>query len=207
MRHSVRSFTDEPISEDEIFELLEAARMAPSSLNSQPWRFAVITDQATREWIATREVSRKQSWLATAPALIVCCADLEGYMRDSQAAAFYFKENKLLEKEPLEGIEAYLAREKTATQAARFGSGAMNVGIAVSFMMLRATEMGLGTCWVGMFDEQQLKSRLGLADKTRIVCLLAVGHPREEQPPPRNRKSLAEIRIRYPEAPAGRPKP
>jgi nitroreductase len=62
-------------------------------------------------------------------------------------------------------------------------------------MMLRATEMGLGTCWVGMFDEAQLKNKLGLAGETRIVCLLAVGHPNEEQTPVRNRKSLAEIRL------------
>ena len=60
-RHSVRSFTSQPISETEILELLEAARQAPSSLNSQPWRFAVITDAATREWIASKEVSRQQA--------------------------------------------------------------------------------------------------------------------------------------------------
>ncbi|MGD9947166.1 MAG: nitroreductase family protein [Desulfobulbus sp.] len=194
-RHSVRSFTDEPISEAQIMQILEAARQAPSSLNSQPWRFAVITDQATRNWIATKEVSRKQSWLATAPAIIVCCADLEGYVRDSQAAAFFYKENKLMDQEPMEGIEAYVAREESNSMAARFGAGAMNVGIAVSFMMLRATEMGLATCWVGMFDEEQLKNRLGLASETRVVCLLALGHPNEEQVPPRIRKPLAEIRI------------
>jgi len=194
-RHSVRSFTNEPVGESEILELLEAARLAPSSLNSQPWRFVVLTDQATREWIATKEVSRKQSWLATAPAIIVCCADLEGYVRDSQAAAFFYKENKLIDPEPLEGIEAYVVREERNSMAARFGAGAMNVGIAVAFMMLRATEMGLGTCWVGMFDEEQLKNRLGLKPDTRVVCLLAVGHPNEDQVPPRNRKPLDEIQI------------
>jgi nitroreductase len=194
-RHSVRSFTDDPISEADIQELLEAARLAPSSLNSQPWRFAVITDQATREWIATKEVSRKQAWLSTAPAIIVCCVDLDGYVRDSQAAAFFYKENNLFDPEPMKGFEDYVAQEKANSEAARFGAGAMNVGIAVSFMMLRATGMGLGICWVGMFDETQLKNKLGLADETRIVCLLAVGHPKEDQAPVRNRKSLAEIRL------------
>lgn len=194
-RHSVRSFTNQALSEQEILELLEAARQAPSSLNSQPWRFAVITDPATRAWIATREVSRKQSWLATAPAIIVCCADLAGYVRDSQAAAFFFRENKVVEEEPLAGIEAYVAREASNPMAARFGAGAMHVGIAVAFMMLRATEMGLGTCWVGMFDEEQLKNRLGLGPDMRVVGLLAVGHANEQQVAPRNRKPLAEIRL------------
>lgn len=194
-RHSVRSFTSQPISETEILELLEAARQAPSSLNSQPWRFAVITDAATREWIASKEVSRKQSWLATAPAIIVCCADLAGYVRDSQASAFFYRENKLIDDEPMAGIEAYVAREESNSMAARFGAGAMNVGIAVSFIMLRATEMGLGTCWVGMFEEEQLKNRLGLGADMRVVCLLAVGYPNEDQVLPRNRKPLAEIRL------------
>ena len=194
-RHSVRSYTSQALDETEILELLEAARQAPSSLNSQPWRFAVITDAATRQWIASKEVSRKQSWLATAPAIIVCCADLAGYVRDSQAAAFFYKENNLIESEPMAGIEAYLAREESNSMAARFGAGAMNVGIAVSFMMLRATEMGLGTCWVGMFDEEQLKNRLGLGADMRVVCLLAVGYPDEATVLPRNRKPLAEIRL------------
>jgi hypothetical protein len=61
----------------------------------------------------------------------------------------------------------------------RLGAGAMNVGIAVSFMIRRATEIGLGTFWAGMFGEEQLKSKLRLAVETRIVCLLAVGHPNE----------------------------
>jgi nitroreductase len=53
--------------------------------------------------------------------------------------------------------------------------------------------MGLGTCWVGMFDEANVKARLGLADGLRVVNLLAVGHPDEPTVYPRKRKTLAEI--------------
>ena len=69
----------------------------------------------------------------------------------------------------------------------------MNVALAVSFMMLRAVEMGLGTCWVGIIDEAQIKGRLGLGTDLRVVCLLAVGRPAEGQVPARARKSLDEI--------------
>jgi len=192
-RHSVRAFQATPVGQGEIAELLEAARQAPSSLNSQPWRFKVVTDEATKKWIAGKEASRKQVWLAAAPAIIVCCADVAGYVKDSQASAFFFKENKLAEGDLMEGIEAYVAREESASAIGKFGAGAMNVALAVSFMMLRAVEMGLGTCWVGIIDEAQIKGRLGLGTDLRVVCLLAVGRPAEGQVPARARKSLDEI--------------
>lgn len=192
-RHSIRAFQNEPLTAAQIQELLEAARLAPSSLNSQPWRFKVVTDPETLAWMATKEATRKQSWLATAPGIIVCCADTSGYVRDSQSAAAFYKENKLIEGEPMAGIEAYVAREASATELAKYGATAMNVAIAVSFIMLRAVELGLGTCWIGMFDEQAIKTRLGLGPDLRVVCLLAVGRPAEGAGHPAKRKGLDEI--------------
>lgn len=194
-RHSVRAFTKEPLTEAEIHELLEAARNAPSSLNSQPWRFLVVTDPADIAWFGTSEATRAQSWLAGAAAIVVGCVDLDHYVKDSQAAAFFYKENKIIEGEAMDGIEAYVAREAAAAEQARFGACAMNLGIAVSFAMLRAVELGLGSCWIGMLDEANIKARFGLAAGIRIVNLLAVGHPAEGAVPSRKRKSLAEIVI------------
>lgn len=192
-RHSVRAYSDQPVTTDEIAELLEAARNAPSSLNSQPWRFKVVTNREDIAWLATKEATRKQSWLARAGAVLVCCADLSGYVRDSQASAFFYRDNKIIQGETMEGIEAYVAREAEANEAAKFGAAAMNVSIALSFVMLRAVEIGLGTCWIGMFDEARIKERFSLADSLRIVALLAVGHPDEPEVFPRKRKKLDEI--------------
>lgn len=192
-RHSVRAFAKEPLAEADIFELLEAGRNAPSSLNSQPWRFTVVTDAADLAWFGTSEASRKQAWLANAPAIIVCCADLEHYVKDSQSAAFFYRDNKIIDGEPMDGIEAYVARQAAADEAAKFGACAMNVALAVSFMMLRAVEMGLGACWIGMFDEANIKARLAIPAGWRIVNLLAVGRPDEPVVFPRKRKSLEEI--------------
>jgi len=114
-------------------------------------------------------------------------------VRDSQAAAFFLKDYKLAEGDTMKGIEAYVEREESAPEIAKFGAAAMNVGIAVSFMMLRAVEMGLGTCWVGMFDERVIKERLGIDEDLRVVCLLAVGRPSAGEAPERKRKSLGEI--------------
>ncbi|BAH76185.1 nitroreductase family protein [Solidesulfovibrio magneticus] len=192
-RHSVRAFAKEPLTSEQLHELLEAGRNAPSSLNSQPWRFKVVTDPANLAWFGTSQASRKQAWLAEVPAIIVCCADLEHYVKDSQSAAFFYRDNKIIDGEPMDGIDAYVAREAAKEEAAKFGACAMNVALAVSFMMLRATEMGLGTCWIGMFDEANIKAKLGLPAGWRVVNLLAVGRPDEPVVYPRKRKSLEEI--------------
>lgn len=192
-RHSVRAFKKEALAEAEITELLEAARNAPSSLNSQPWRFRIVTDAADLAWFGTVEATRRQGWMAGAAAIFVCCADLAHYVKDSQSAAFFYRDNKIIQGETMDGIDAYVARQAAADEAARFAACAMNVGLAVSFLMLRAVEMGLGTCWVGMFDEANIKARLGLPDGMRIVNLLAVGRPDEPVVLPRKRKSLEAI--------------
>jgi nitroreductase len=194
-RHSVRSFTREPLSRETLAALLEAARNAPSSLNSQPWRFKVVTDPADIAWFGSSEASRRQAWLAGAAAIVVCCVDLEHYVKDSQSAAFFYRENKIIEGEPMAGVEAYVAREASAADMAKFGACAMNMGIAVAFMMLRAVEMGLGTCWIGMFDEANIKARCGIPAGCRVVSLLAVGRPDEAEVYPRKRKAMEEIVI------------
>ncbi len=192
-RHSVRAFAKEPLTADAITELLEAARSAPSSLNTQPWRFKVVTDPADLAWFGTSEATRRQGWMAGAAAIFICCADLAHYVKDSQSAAFFFRDNKLIEGEPMDGIDAYVAREASAAEQAKFGACAMNTAIAESFLMLRAVEMGLGTCWVGMFDEANIKARFAIPEGMRIVNIMAVGRPDEASVPPRKRKALAEI--------------
>lgn len=192
-RHSVRAFAKKPLTGDEIHELLEAARNAPSSLNTQPWRFKVVTDAADIAWFGTSEASRKQGWLAGTAAIFICCADLAHYVKDSQSAAFFYRDGNIITGEPMDGIDAYVAREAAAAEQAKFGACAMNTAIAEAFLMLRAVEMGLGTCWVGMFDEANIKARFAIPEGMRIVNILAVGHPDEPEVYPRKRKAMEEI--------------
>ena len=135
-RHSVRAFAKEPLTSEQLHELLEAGRNAPSSLNSQPWRFKVVTDPADLAWFGTSQASRKQAWLAGVPAIIVCCADLEHYVKDSQSAAFFYRDNKIIDGEPMDGIEAYVAREAAKEEAARAGQArahGRNIGHRLAF--------------------------------------------------------------------------
>ena len=77
-------------------------------------------------------------------------------------------------------------------------AGIIDVSIAFSFMMLQATELGLGTCWLGAFDENAVRKILGVPDHVRIVAMTPLGYP-DEVPAGRPRKSLDEVvcRDRY----------
>lgn len=68
----------------------------------------------------------------------------------------------------------------------------VDVGIAMEHLVLAATDQGLGTCWVGRFDETRVKRTLGIPDRIRVVALTPVGYP-DEWPAPRPRKTLGEI--------------
>ena len=85
-RRSVRHFTAAPVSRDLIMTALEAASWAPSGLNNQPWRFAVIRDQPLREALAA--LTRYSSILTSAAVLIPVFLDKEAsydYTKDCQA--------------------------------------------------------------------------------------------------------------------------
>lgn len=71
-RYSIRGYTDQAVPEDALQRILEAARMAPSACNIQPWRLYVISDEETR-----RKLLPRQPWAADAPIMIVACCDKE----------------------------------------------------------------------------------------------------------------------------------
>ena len=68
----------------------------------------------------------------------------------------------------------------------------IDLAITVDHMTLQAVEEGLGTCWIGAFDEGKVKKILGIPDRVRIVSLLPIGYP-EYVPSPTPRKLIEEI--------------
>lgn len=71
-RYSVRAYEDRPVDRDTLLCVLEAARVAPSACNNQPWHFLVVQDPAARAVLAA---CYPRDWFRTAPAVIVCCAE------------------------------------------------------------------------------------------------------------------------------------
>ena len=164
-RRSIRRYSDEPVPRETIVELLEAARRAPSGNNSQPWRFIVVEDAALRTRLA--KVCHDQAWMADAPVHIAVCADLGA----RTAAAIQFDAET-------PGMDPKRAIRDTA--------------IAVDHLMLRAVELGLGTCWIGWYTQEELKPILGVPDQVFILGVIVVGRP-AEAPGPRPRRPLGEL--------------
>lgn len=68
----------------------------------------------------------------------------------------------------------------------------VDTSIALSFMILEACELGLGTCWLGHFDEKRVKEILGIPAGVRVVAMTPLGYP-AESPAARPRKSIDEV--------------
>ncbi len=69
----------------------------------------------------------------------------------------------------------------------------IDVAIALDHMTLAAVELGLGTCWIGAFDEDKVKSLLGIPDNIRVVELMPLGYPADPSPKTKSRLSMDEI--------------
>lgn len=68
----------------------------------------------------------------------------------------------------------------------------VDLSIATAYMILEAYEQGLGTCWLGSFNENKVKEILGIPEKVRVVAITPLGYP-SETPSPKPRKDLKEI--------------
>jgi nitroreductase len=69
----------------------------------------------------------------------------------------------------------------------------IDTAIALQSLVLAATAEGLGTCWIGAFDEQKAKKALGIPENVRVVAMMTVGYPAEQKEQVTERKPLEEI--------------
>lgn len=190
-RRSIRRFRPVPLSQAQVEALLDAARLAPSAINCQPWRFKVVRDRTDLDWLAGPG-TRNQHWVGNAPAVFVCCADLACFVKDQAANLRALADSGSLPPDVLAEVEGYVQRNSCAPVELLRGAAAVNCAIALAQMMLRAVDLGLGSTWVGMFDEPAIRERFRLPEDLAVIALLAVGVP-SEAPPPRPRRARPEI--------------
>jgi len=189
-RRSIRKYKDEPIPEDLMNRLLEAARLAPSSGNTQSWKFKVITDLETRKKL--KDLALGQKFVEEAPAVIACCVDFNAFGERGKEALKLVLSGAA---RPSMGMILRSVRSRKDKDPERVVvNGVINVSIATEHIALAATELGLGTCWIRAFDADGVEELLALPDGVSVLCLMTVGYPAQE-PPPRPRVPLEEIRI------------
>ncbi len=189
-RRSIRRFKSDPIPDEKIKLLLESARLAPSGTNTQPWRFIVVKDDDTKNKL--RKASHNQRHIKSAPVIIVCCADLKAF-KDSPERVDELIESGALPERTREVFIPYLKKGmSTVSKGDLMVAAAANVAIAVEHIVLQAVEIGLGTCWVIWYEDDDVKEILDIPDHVEVMALLPVGIPNED-PAPRPRLNLDEI--------------
>jgi nitroreductase len=165
-RRSIRRYQNTPIEREKILACLEAARLAPSADNVQPWRFLVIDDPELKEKFAKEIFSGIYSiskFAARAPVLIVILARLD------------IIANRIGKQ--IQNIHYYL----------------IDTGIAGEHIVLQAEELGLGTCWVGWFNSRKARKVLNIPRKYKIVSLISMGYYEQKPGREKKRKKLEEI--------------
>jgi len=189
-RRSIRKYQSNPVPDEMIYQLLEAARLAPSGTNRQPWRFLIVKNAEARKRLY--EAAYRQSFLLEAPVVLVCCADLNTIsntrirMEELVSAGVFSPE----EVASYPGLNAVPQSEE---EIKKFVPHLMlNVAIAIEHIILTATDLGLGSCWVQLFNPKKVMQAVDLPPNYAVVALVPIGYP-AQNPPARPRVPLEEI--------------
>ena len=165
-RQSVRTYSSKPVPKDVLDRCVEAARLAPSACNSQPWRFIIVADAEIKKRLADAAFSGVYSmckFVKRAPVIVVVITEKMSYA--ARVGAF------------LKNVQYSL----------------IDIGIACEHFVLQATEDGVGTCMIGWFYERKVKKVLGLPKSAHVDMLISMGYPEDDEIREKVRKPLEEI--------------
>lgn len=192
-RRSIRKFKPDQVPDECIKELLESARLAPSGCNAQPWRFKIIRQPEIKLQLA--RAAYDQLFIAEAPVVIICCADIKGYLDGSVSGAQDLGKIKAVEDNIVKILTKRIEQARSYTLDRIGPQIAVNVAIAIEHMALRALDFGLGTCWIRLIKDEMINNLFGWDDNIFVVALLPIGYP-AESPEPRRRLPLNSLLIK-----------
>jgi nitroreductase len=158
-RRSIRAYKDEPVEEDKLKRILDAANHAPSAGNLQAYVIVIVRDPTLR--LALSRAALNQESLTQAPVVLA-------FFAHTHASAAKYKSR---------GMELYSLQDAT---------------VACAYAQLAAAAQGLGTVWIGAFDDDAIKSVLKVQADWRPVALLPIGYP-AEAPAPTPRRALDDL--------------
>ena len=167
MRRSIRKYIDKQVENEKIIQLLDSARLAPSGSNTQPWHFIIVKSELSRQKLA--EVSHNQKWMISAPIFIVCVADIRCRISEDVGIS-------LNEDSPQEELKQIIR----------------DTAISIGHILLEADNLGLGTCWVAWFIQEEIRPILNIPADKYVVGIITLGYA-NEAPKARPRKKIEEI--------------
>ena len=187
-RRSIRKFKPDAVDPGLITQVLEAARLAPSGSNVQPWKFVVVRSVQKRN--ALCEAAYGQSMFRQAPVVVVALGDRKVFRKRLRRGK-ELVDIGAVEAGVMETVaEVYGARQKDPTAVDR--TIMANCMIAIDHLTLAATSLGLGSCWVMLMKADEVVRVLEIPEQMFPVAMIPIGYP-DQDPPPRPRYSLEEI--------------
>lgn len=167
-RQSCRNFASRLPEREKLERCVEAASLAPSACNAQPWSFIVVDDPALL------------------PEVAKCAQSMEGMNGfTSKAGAFIVI---------LEEHAVLMPKIRNILDSQYFAKG--DLGAATVSICLAAADQGLGSCILGIYDREKLCKLLGIPIEKQFGAFIALGYPEDETIRPKTRKPLGEI-VRY----------
>jgi nitroreductase len=165
-RQSVRSYLSKPVEQDKLDHCIEAARLAPSACNAQPWKFIIVSEPHLKESVAMAarsELLSMNHFALYAPVLVVVVME-----KGNLSSRF---------GQTVKDIDYPL----------------IDIGIATAHFCLQASSEGLGTCILGWFDARKIKKLLSIPSGKRAMLILTIGYPSIPAIRPKKRKRSDEI--------------
>lgn len=166
-RRSIRNYSNKLVEDEKIIQLIESARLAPSGSNTQPWNFIIVKSELIKQKLA--QVSHKQKWMLSAPVFIVCVADIRCRIKENIDVV-------LNENSPQEELKQIIR----------------DTSISVEHILLEAESLGLGSCWVAWFTQDEIRPILNIPNDKYVVGIITLGYA-NETPEARQRKTIEEI--------------
>lgn len=150
-RQSTRKYKSTEIEKEKIDLCLEAGRLAPSACNAQAWKFIVVDDPSLKTKVAETSASLGMNKFATQAPVIIIVVLENGNASSTIGGKLKNKDYRWID-----------------------------IGIAIEHICLQATEIGLGTCIIGWFNENKIKKLLHIPRSKRIPLILTLGYPDDE---------------------------
>ena len=165
-RRSIRRFTEEPVSNDTMTKIIEAAAMAPSWKNTQITRYIVVEDKEIKEKIAAEATNDFNAATIRSAAAVVAITVVKkrcGYERDG----------------------SFTTVKEDSWQM-------FDAGVASQTFCLAAHEYGIGSVIMGIFDYDKVAAMIDMPEDQEMVALIPIGHPAEVPQPPK-RKTVEDL--------------
>ena len=175
-RRSCRNFLPDPVEDETIDRVLEAASWAPSPLNMQPWHFTVVKAPAVKEAIH-REAERCRAWVLDKSGWKWLGTYDTGFLKKAPVVIAVLGDPKKT------GVDMFMDRGGTGYQHA--------CAAAIQNMLLAAHGLGLGSVWFTFFDKGEIRRILKIGEDTTPLALVCLGRP-ASTPPAMPRKDFRE---------------